>query len=99
MNKELIIFPIQDVAKVASAVRQASSNRRIITKLLMRIVMTDDGAVQRQIMRLHGFSLMSTVLHEFPSDTEVTVSVDRFFVFRAHFMLNLIYWFDRYLLS
>ena len=62
---------IAEVTKVASAVRQAVSNRRILTKLLSRIRLTEDALVQRQLMRLHGFSLMANLLSEYDDDNEV----------------------------
>lgn len=74
---DLTAIPLPDVPKVSSALRQASSNRRIISKLLERILLTEDVAVQRALLRLHGFSLMSTLLHEYPEDTEINVSVSR----------------------
>ena len=37
--------------------------------------MTEEAAVQRQLMRLHGFNLMSTLLHDYSSDTEIKAAV------------------------
>lgn len=37
--------------------------------------MTQDMSVQRQLMRLHGFSLMSMLLLEYPQDVEVMTAV------------------------
>lgn len=75
---DMTAIPLEDVPKVASAIRQATSNRRIITKLLERILLSEDPVVQRALMRLHGFSLMSSLLHEYPSDNEIIVAVSRF---------------------
>lgn len=72
---ELTPIELPDVPKVSSALRQASSNRRIISKLLERILLTEEVAVQRALLRLHGFSLMSTLLHEYPDDEEIMISV------------------------
>jgi hypothetical protein len=33
--------------------------------------MTEDDAVKRQLMRMHGFSLMWTVMTESPEDTDI----------------------------
>ena len=59
---------VEEVPKVASAVRQAASNKRILTKLLQRILLTSDLAVQGQLMRLRGFSLMAMLLDEHEDD-------------------------------
>lgn len=72
---ELTPIPLPDVPKVSSALRQAASNRRIISKLLERILLTEEVNVQRALLRLHGFSLMSTILREHPEDTEISISV------------------------
>lgn len=75
MQPVLTAIKLEDVPKVSSAIRQATSNRRILTKLLERILLTEEPIVQRQIMRLHGFSLMSGVLHEYPDDKEIITQV------------------------
>lgn len=46
-----------------------------MAKLLERVLLTEDLAVQRQIMRLHGFSMMSMVLNEMAGDAEIIVAV------------------------
>jgi hypothetical protein len=65
-----ILKPIvlADVPKVSSAIRQASSNKRILTKLLERVLMTEETSVQSQLMRLRGFSLMAMLLDEHKDD-------------------------------
>lgn len=40
--------------------------------------MTDDGIVHRQLMRMHGFSLMSMVLTELAEDKEIVKLVSSF---------------------
>lgn len=62
-----------DVAKVMTAVRQAASNRSILHKLLSRIHMTQDTAVQRSLVRLHGFILVSGILDEWQDDKEIVL--------------------------
>lgn len=37
--------------------------------------MTDDGAMHRQLMRMHGFSLMYMVLTELADDNEIVLLV------------------------
>lgn len=74
-NPTMTQIAIDDVPKVSSAIRQATGNKRIISKLLARILLTEDTVVQRQIMRLHGFSMMSTVLHESGDDNEIVIAV------------------------
>ncbi|MBW0494768.1 hypothetical protein O181_034483 [Austropuccinia psidii MF-1] len=64
-------IPLRDVPKVASAIRQSISNKRILTKLLRRIMITEDSAIQKQLMRLHGFSVMSMILNEHLKDQEI----------------------------
>ncbi|CED85387.1 histone-lysine n-methyltransferase [Phaffia rhodozyma] len=68
-----VLRPIStpEVPKVVAAVRQSTANRSVLCKLLSRIKMTDDQVVQRQLLRMHGFNLMNTLLKEFPEDKEV----------------------------
>lgn len=61
----------EEVPKVMTAVRQATDNRGILSKLLARIHMTDDTQVQKLLVRLHGFSLMSAVLDDWKDDKEI----------------------------
>jgi hypothetical protein len=37
--------------------------------------MTDDSNVQQRMMRMHGFSLMHTVLLEYEEDSEIVTQV------------------------
>ncbi|OAV87654.1 hypothetical protein PTTG_08628 [Puccinia triticina 1-1 BBBD Race 1] len=68
-------IPLTDVPKVASAIRQSTSNKKILSKLLRRIMITTDQSVQKQLMRLHGFSLMSMILNEYLSDQEIVQTI------------------------
>lgn len=61
----------EEVPKVMTAVRQATDNRGILSKLLSRIHMTEDTQVQKLLVRLHGFSLMSAVLDDWKDDKEI----------------------------
>ncbi|KAH9818889.1 hypothetical protein DFH28DRAFT_1150605 [Melampsora americana] len=70
-NPIMKCIPLKDVPKVASAIRQSISNQRILSKLLRRILITEDPAVQKQLMRLHGFSMMSMVLNEYLDNQEI----------------------------
>lgn len=70
--------------KVAAAMRQTLENSRVLSYLLQRIKVsvswmtrwkamtdvqiTDDAVVHRQLMRMHGFSLMSMVLNDLAED-------------------------------
>jgi len=60
-----------EVPKVMTAVRQATANRRVLSKLLARIHMTEDTQVQKLLVRLHGFSLMAAVLEDWKDDKEI----------------------------
>lgn len=72
---------VEEVPTVASAVRQAINNKRILTKLLARIVLSEDTKVQGQLMRLRGFSLMTMVLDEYGEDwQEVVIPVLKIFL-------------------
>lgn len=64
---------VEEVPRVTSAIRQALNNKRILTKLLQRVVLTEDNKVHGQIMRLRGFSLMTMVLDEHGDDYEAIV--------------------------
>ncbi|PLW20506.1 hypothetical protein PCASD_15566 [Puccinia coronata f. sp. avenae] len=68
---EMKPIKLTDVPKVASGLRQSTSNRRILSKLLRRIMITTDQSVQKQLMRLHGFSIMSMILNEYLEDQEI----------------------------
>ncbi|EGG05344.1 uncharacterized protein MELLADRAFT_78094 [Melampsora larici-populina 98AG31] len=70
-NPIMKCIPLKDVPKVASAIRQSISNQRILSKLLRRVLITEDPAVQKQLMRLHGFSMMSMVLNEYLDNQEI----------------------------
>lgn len=61
-----------EVPTVATAIRQAASNRSILCKLLTRIdITTENVSVQKRFVRLHGFVLMAGVLNEWKDDKEV----------------------------
>lgn len=60
-----------DVPKVVAALRQASANHQMLVKLLQRVEMSNDDVVLKEITRMHGFSLMYTVLNEFLEDEEI----------------------------
>ncbi|TFK37690.1 hypothetical protein BDQ12DRAFT_607516 [Crucibulum laeve] len=60
----------KDVPKVVQAIRQTQS-RKVLSKLLTRIKITEDQAALRQIMRLRGYSLMTNVLQDYASDLEL----------------------------
>lgn len=97
-NPTLSPMAEEDVPVVASAIRQATSNRSVVIKLLERINMTEDQRIQKQLMRLHGFSLMSTVLHEFDTDDEIILQVRRnaFTFICAHSLrLNIRFFYPR----
>ncbi|KAK4700276.1 hypothetical protein P7C70_g5976, partial [Phenoliferia sp. Uapishka_3] len=70
-----LLKPIEfdEVPKVSAAVRQALTTKRILEKLLTRINMTEDQDVQRQLLRLHGFNLMSHILVEYPTDVSIII--------------------------
>lgn len=59
---------MDEVVRVGAALRQAVSNRRILVRLLARVRMTEDSAVQGELMRRHGFSIMANVLSEYAED-------------------------------
>ncbi|WVW86390.1 hypothetical protein I302_108436 [Kwoniella bestiolae CBS 10118] len=67
--------PIEEpeVQKVAAAMRQSMENKTMMSRLLQRIKMTEEPAVQRQLGRMHGFSLMSMVLAELADDREIVL--------------------------
>jgi histone-lysine N-methyltransferase SETD2 len=64
----------KDVPKVLQAIRQTTS-RKVLSKLLTRIKITDDEAALRQIMRLRGYSVMTNVLQDHALDTELLTLV------------------------
>jgi [histone H3]-lysine36 N-trimethyltransferase len=54
--------------------RQTQS-RKVLFKLLTRIKMTDDTTALRQLMRLRGFSMMTTILEDYVDDLELVTLV------------------------
>ncbi|KIY47634.1 hypothetical protein FISHEDRAFT_66005 [Fistulina hepatica ATCC 64428] len=62
----------KDVVKVVQALRQVQS-KKVLSKLLMRIRMSEDQAALRQIMRLRGFSLMTNILEDYKTETDIIV--------------------------
>ncbi|WFD43635.1 [histone H3]-lysine(4) N-trimethyltransferase [Malassezia psittaci] len=61
----------EESARVITAVRQATSSRHILEKLLQRIVMTDDISVHKACVKLHGFVILAGVLDEWADDMEI----------------------------
>ncbi|KAK0564992.1 histone methyltransferase set2 [Tilletia horrida] len=72
-----IMRPIQleEAGTVVSAIKQATSNRRVLEKLLSRVIMTEDTNVHRAMVRLHGFVLLSGVMDEWRDEVEVVLQV------------------------
>ncbi|KAH0833915.1 hypothetical protein J3R83DRAFT_11100 [Lanmaoa asiatica] len=62
----------KDIPKVVQAIRQTQS-KKVLSKLLTRIKITENEAALRQIMRLRGFSLMTNILQDHAKDIEVTI--------------------------
>ncbi|CAA7262089.1 unnamed protein product [Cyclocybe aegerita] len=60
----------KEVPKVVQAIRQSSS-KKVLSKLLTRIKITEDQTALREIMRLRGYSLMTNVLEDWASDNEL----------------------------
>ena len=58
-------------ARVVTAVRQATSSRHILEKLLQRIAMTDEVGVHKACVKLHGFVILAGVLDEWADDAEL----------------------------
>ncbi|KAF7978203.1 hypothetical protein HWV62_1426 [Athelia sp. TMB] len=67
-----ILKPIveKEVPKVVQAMRQTQS-RKVLSKLLTRVKITEDQAALRQLMRLRGFSLMTNILDDYAKDWEI----------------------------
>ncbi|ODO05535.1 hypothetical protein I350_04586 [Cryptococcus amylolentus CBS 6273] len=70
-----VLRPIVEdqVQKVAAAMRQSMENPKMMKKLLHRIKITEDPAIHRQLMRMHGFSMMFMVLTEMADDKEAVL--------------------------
>ncbi|WFD36224.1 [histone H3]-lysine(4) N-trimethyltransferase [Malassezia cuniculi] len=60
-----------EAPRVVTAMRQACSNRNILKKLLTRVTLTDDVSAHKSMVKLHGFVVMSDVLHEWAHDAEI----------------------------
>ncbi|WFD07088.1 [histone H3]-lysine(4) N-trimethyltransferase [Malassezia vespertilionis] len=68
-----VLHPMHEAecARVMTAVRQATSRRHILHKLLARIAMTDAVGVQKSCVKLHGFMVMAEVLDEWADDADI----------------------------
>ncbi|WFD19871.1 [histone H3]-lysine(4) N-trimethyltransferase [Malassezia caprae] len=60
-----------DCARVMTAVRDATTNRKMIHMLLTRIRLTDHVPVLKTLVKLHGFVIMAGLLDECSDDTEL----------------------------
>ncbi|WVQ83668.1 hypothetical protein IAT38_005811 [Cryptococcus sp. DSM 104549] len=67
--------PIEEaeVQKVAAAMRQSMENTVMMSRLLQRIKLTGEPFIHRQLMRMHGFSLMSRLLTELADNREIVL--------------------------
>lgn len=70
-------YPHKAPAENPRASSPAALGSRHGQSLMVVVQITEDEAVQRQLMRLHGFSLMSMVLNEYIGDEEVIKGVRR----------------------
>ncbi|KAL9931781.1 hypothetical protein V8E36_009331 [Tilletia maclaganii] len=72
-----VMRPIKpdEAGTVVSAIKQATSNRRVLEKLLSRVIMTEDVNVHKTMVRLHGFVLLSGVMDEWRDEAEVVLQV------------------------
>ncbi|KAK0556007.1 histone methyltransferase set2 [Tilletia horrida] len=66
---------LQETSTVVSAIKQATSNRRVLEKLLSRVTMTEDVSVHKAMVRLHGFVLLSGVMDEWRDEADVVLQV------------------------
>lgn len=64
----------EESARVITAMRQATSSKHILEKLLQRVAMTDEVSVHKACVKLHGFVVLAGVLEEW-SDDEGVVSL------------------------
>ncbi|SHO78305.1 Similar to S.cerevisiae protein SET2 (Histone methyltransferase with a role in transcriptional elongation) [Malassezia sympodialis ATCC 42132] len=65
------IDSVDDCARVMTAVRDATTNRKMIHMLLTRIQMTDSVPVLKTLVKLHGFVVMAGLLDEWSDDAEL----------------------------
>ncbi|KAK9449347.1 uncharacterized protein V1518DRAFT_437715 [Limtongia smithiae] len=68
--------PVQEsgVSKIMSALVQ-SKEKWLVSKLLRRIDMSDDLAVQRRVMQMHGYQILGSILKEWKSEEDISVLV------------------------
>lgn len=64
-----------DCARVMTAVRDATSNRKMLTMLLTRVQMTTDVSVNKTLVKMHGFVVLAGVMAEWADDDEVVAQV------------------------
>ncbi|WFD27620.1 [histone H3]-lysine(4) N-trimethyltransferase [Malassezia nana] len=65
------ITATDDCARVMTAVRDATTNRKMVHMLLTRIQLTDAVPVLKTLVKLHGFVVMTGVLEEWADDAEL----------------------------
>lgn len=61
----------EESARVITAMRQATSSKHILEKLLQRVAMTDEVSVHKACVKLHGFVVLAGVLEEWSDDEGV----------------------------
>ncbi|QSL65263.1 hypothetical protein MERGE_002572 [Pneumocystis wakefieldiae] len=59
------------VTKIMSALLQCKE-RWIINRLLLRIYSSDDLAIQRRVMKMHGYQILGSVLRDWKEDFDIS---------------------------
>ncbi|KOS16561.1 set domain-containing protein [Malassezia pachydermatis] len=62
---------VDDCARVMTAIRDATTNRKMVNMLLTRVQLTEDVHVQKILVKMHGFVVMAGILDEWADDQEL----------------------------
>ncbi|ODQ54554.1 hypothetical protein SAICODRAFT_90338 [Saitoella complicata NRRL Y-17804] len=62
------------VTKIMSTLMQ-SKEQWMVNKLLTRIRISEDPAVHRRVMRMHGYQILGTVLSDYKSDPAISTTI------------------------
>lgn len=47
----------------------------LVSKLLKRIHMSEDPAVQRRVMKMHGYQILGSLLREWKAENDIVILV------------------------
>lgn len=64
----------EGVSKIMSSLLQCKE-KWLVSKLLMRIHMSEDQGVQRRVMQMHGYQILGTLLRDWKNENDIIIIV------------------------